>query len=293
MIEIRNLSKSFGKLKAIKGLNLSIAPGINGLVGHNGAGKSTLLRLIADVYIKDEGSIVCDGFDNASNEAKSKIFFLSDNPYFQPKSRIKDVYALYDSSFPLSKERFDELISFFRLPNDRRVDGFSKGMLRQLFISIALSSESDIYLLDEAFDGLDPLVVEEIGRRIIAMKDEKKTFIISSHNIASLHALVDTFIILSKGELSANGNEEELSDTFVKYQIMAEEELTFSRLKEDGFSPVSVKKLGSICHAIFLKSDSLKEKLLASYHPSLLEEVPIDAVELIAIEMKHAEKEAE
>ncbi len=289
MIEIRNLSKSFGEVKAIKGLSLDIAPGINGLVGHNGAGKSTLLRLIADVYAKDEGSISINGLDNASDEAKSKVFFLSDNPYYVPKSYLKDVYALYASAFPLSKKRFDDLVGYFRLPSDRRVDGFSKGMMRQLFIAIALSSDSSVYLLDEAFDGLDPLIVEEIGRRIIAMKDEKRIFIISSHNITSLHALVDEFIILHKGELSAKGEEDELSDTFVKYQILTKAELTFERLEEDGLKPVSVKKLGSIYHIVLLKSDVLKDKLNELYRPSLLEEVPIDAVELIAIEMKHAE----
>ncbi len=291
MIEIRNLCKSFGEVKAIKGLSLNIAPGINGLVGHNGAGKSTLLRLIADVYIKDEGTILLNGLDNASNGAKSRVFFLSDNPYFVRRSYIKDVYALYDAVFPLSKEKFDSLISFFSLPLNRRVDTFSKGMLRQLFLAIALSSDSDFYLLDEAFDGLDPLVVNEIGRRIIEMKDEKKTFIISSHNIASLHALVDEFIIIHKGELTSQGDEEALSDTFVKYQILSEKELTFALLKEHGLKPVSVNKLGSIYHVVFVKEGDLKEKIEELFHPSLLEEVPLDALELIAIEMKHAENE--
>ncbi len=99
MIEIKNLTKVFDDVVAIKHLNLKLSPGIIGLVGHNGAGKSTLFRLIADVYIPDEGDIYIDGVNNYLSEAKKKLFFLSDTPYYVPRSTVKDVYYLYNSTF--------------------------------------------------------------------------------------------------------------------------------------------------------------------------------------------------
>ena len=290
MIEIKNLTKVFDDVVAIKHLDLKLSPGIIGLVGHNGAGKSTLFRLIADVYIPDEGDIYIDGVNYYLSEAKKKLFFLSDTPYYVPRSTVKDVYYLYNSTFNIDEKKFYEILNDFNLPLNRRIDGFSKGMLRQLFIALAVSSDAKIILLDEAFDGLDPLIVTRLSQLLIALKDEHRTIIISSHNISSLQSLVDEFVILHKGELSSQGEEEVLSQSFVKYQMLCDAPITSDSLKKNGLNIISVNKLGSIYHLVFVKEDDLKDKLVGLYHPSLLEEVRMDAQELISIEMMYASR---
>ncbi len=290
MIEIKNLTKVFDDVIAIKHLNLKLSPGIIGLVGRNGAGKSTLFRLIADVYIPDEGKIILDGVNNYLNDAKKKIFFLSDTPYYVPRSTVKDVYYLYNSAFNIDENKFYEILNDFNLPLNRRIDGFSKGMLRQLFIALALSSDAKIILLDEAFDGLDPLIIARLSQLLISLKDEERTIVISSHNITSLQSLVDEFVILHKGELSSQGEEEVLSQSFVKYQMLCDSPITLDSLRNDGLNVISVNKLGSIYHLVFVKDDTLKDKLVSLYHPSLLEEVAMDAQELISAEMSRASR---
>ena len=204
MIEIKNLTKTFGSVKAVDDLSININQGINGLVGENGAGKSTLLRLISDVYEKDNGEILVDKEDNKNLNVKNNIFFLSDSPYSPSNASVNQTFDFYSTLFDLDKERFLEIMSNLSLPIDRKVSTFSKGMRRQFFLAIALSAKAKYVLLDEAFDGLDPLVLDTIKQEIIKDADEK-TYIISSHNITSLERLCDNFILLSKGLLAFSG----------------------------------------------------------------------------------------
>ena len=131
-------------------------------------------------------------------------------------------------------------MSRLSLPLDRRVSTFSKGMKRQFFIAIALSSQAKYVMLDEAFDGLDPLVLDTIKQEIIQDADEK-TYIVSSHNINSLQRLCDNFVILSKGKAANNANIEDIGIKYCKYQILAKSEISEKDLKKLGVDVVSFK----------------------------------------------------
>lgn len=283
MIELRNLTKRFPNVVAVNNLSLEIRPGINGLIGENGAGKSTLLRLIADVYQKDEGDILIDGLDNHDDKVKSNLFFLSDNPYFSMNSNVKETLDFYSSLFDLDKNKFYELLDKLSLPKDRRISTFSKGMRRQLFLAIALSMNANYILLDEAFDGLDPIVQDVVKQEII-INSSSKTFLISSHNLASLERLCDNFILLSKGKFAKGGAVEDLGRNFKKYQIMFEEEVDYLRMKNDGIKIITFKKVGSISYVVV---DGLEEenKIKDKYKTKLFEAVPIDNEEIIMLEM--------
>jgi len=175
------------------------------------------------------------------------------------------------------------------LPTDRKVSTFSKGMKRQFFIAIALSSKAKYILLDEAFDGLDPLVLENIRQEIIKNADEK-TYIVSSHNISSLERLCDNFILLSKGRCKKNGNIEHMGENFVKYQILVKGSLTQEDLENLSLRVLSFKKVGSLANVVFY--DGLDEsKIKEHYDVILLEKIPIDPDELIALQMLDARKE--
>lgn len=289
MIAINNLVKTFGNVKAVDDLTLTINHGINGLVGENGAGKSTLLRLISDVYDADNGNIYIDGLKSNLVEAKKEVFFLPDDPYAPKNYTIQQVFSFYSTLFALDKDKFLKTMKKLNLPTDRKIATFSKGMRRQFFIALALSSKSKYILLDEAFDGLDPLVLDAIKQEIIA-DAENKTYLLSSHNISCLERLCDNFILLSKGRCEKNDNIEHLGESFVKYQILAKEEITKEDLENLGLKVLSFKKVGSISNVVFY--DNIDEKVINNhYHVILNEKIAIDPDELIALEMLAARKE--
>ena len=139
MIEIKQVTKKFGKVVAIDNLSLNIEQGIYGLVGQNGAGKSTLFRSICGVYEQDSGEIKIDGFDADSKAGKELVFFLSDDPYVEKSDKINDMLEFYGIFYKINKKKFNKLVSYFGLPYDKPLSKFSKGMKRQAFISLALA----------------------------------------------------------------------------------------------------------------------------------------------------------
>ena len=289
MIEIKNLTKEFPGVIAVNNLSLDVRPGINGLIGENGAGKSTLLRLIADVFQVTSGEILIDGKPHNLPEVKNNLFFLSDNPYFSTNMTPKEVVELYGSLFDVDKDKFFRILNSLSLPTERRLSTYSKGMRRQLFIAIALSFKGEYVMLDEAFDGLDPLVLDTIKQEIISDAD-KKTYLVSSHNITSLERLCDNFIVLSKGRCKNTGTIEDLGENFVKYQIFTKEAITQIDLEALGYKILSFKKLGSINNVVFY-GNVTDELLKQKYEVLLFERIPIDPDEIIALEMLSARKE--
>ena len=292
MIEIQNLTKTFGNVKAVNNLSVTINEGINGLVGENGAGKSTLLRLIADVYQQDSGKILLDGNSHFNIDVKKNVFFLSDDPYYPNGATIEETFEFYTTLFDLDEEVFKQLITNLDLPRRRKVNTFSKGMRRQFFVAIALASKAQYILLDEAFDGLDPLIMDLI-KQTIAENAEKRTFVISSHNISSLERLCDTFIVLSKGQCVTNSNVEDISANYVKYQIIFKNKSVNKQTLESlGINVVSFRKLGSICNVVFAGDKDI-DNLKATLETVLCEQIAIDPDEVIAIEMLNARKKKE
>ena len=292
MIEIKNLTKRFPPdVIAVNNLSLNIDKGVNGLIGENGAGKSTLLRLIADVYVKDEGEIIIGGNSNDTDAARNNLFFLSDNPFYNGNASAVSTMEFYASLFDLDRSKFEKMMAKLSLPLDRRVGTFSKGMRRQLFLCIALSMDAEYILLDEAFDGLDPIVQDVIKEEIIK-NAENKTFLVSSHNLVSLERLCDNFILLSKGRCKKEGASEDLGRSFKKFQILFEADITKEDLMRNGIQVVSFKKVGSIVYLV-VTGENDEETIKEKYHPQLMENVVIDNDEIIKLEMLLAKEGGE
>ncbi|MDO5330114.1 MAG: ABC transporter ATP-binding protein [Bacillota bacterium] len=292
MIEIVNLVKRFGPVAAVDHLSVEIKPGVTGLVGHNGAGKSTLFRLISDIYSVDEGQILIDGIDHKEVEAKKKVFFLNDNPY--GLGNWKQTYDFYANFYEIDLEKYEGLINSWGLPKNKEIRLFSKGMRRQLFIALALSVKCDVLLMDEAFDGIDPLILELIRKEISALSDDGKAIVISSHNISSLERLVDRFLILYKGQLSKEGESEHMGEQMVKFQcVVSGKELSEKDLSSLGLSIVNFRRIGSIYNFVIIETPDCEAKIKESLNPALLERVPIDPDEIVMLEMMLAKKKGD
>lgn len=284
MIKVSNLTKRFEDVTAINNFSIEIRPGVNGLMGENGAGKSTLLRLISAIYVPTDGEITIDEHPANSLEAKNILFFLSDNPYYPRNADIKTCVSLYSSLFPLDVHKTYELIDKFKLPKGRRVNNYSKGMRRQLFIAIALAMNCSYILLDEAFDGVDPMAVEVIKQEI-KEQGKAKTFIIASHSLTSLERLCDNFILLHKGNLSKEANIIEEATTYQKYQILFDKEVKEEDILSKGYPLSSLSKIGSISHLIF-NADFDIDSFKKDFPCSLFEKINIDDQEVFKENMR-------
>ena len=294
MIQISNATKRFDQKVAISSLSLDIDTGVIGLVGQNGAGKSTLLRMIAGVYQVDEGKILVDSFLNTSKESKELVFFLPDDPYAPINSDINSVLEFYKLFYDVDEDIFDNLVDKFTLPRKVKINKFSKGMKRLLFIALSLSINCRYLLLDEAFDGLDPLVLETVKEQIVRIcKDKDKTVVVSSHNVTALEKLVDKFVVIHDGRLSKDGDLDSLGETFVKYQAIFKEAVDEETLTQLGLNVLSYRKAGSIHNFVINNSKNVDvEKILDKLNPTLLENIAIDANEIILLQMALAKKES-
>lgn len=294
MIQISNATKRFDQKVAISSLSLDIDTGVIGLVGQNGAGKSTLLRMIAGVYQVDEGKILVDSFLNTSKESKELVFFLPDDPYAPINSDINSVLEFYKLFYQVDEDIFDNLVDKFTLPRKVKINKFSKGMKRLLFIALSLSINCRYLLLDEAFDGLDPLVLETVKEQIVRIcKDKEKTVVVSSHNVTALEKLVDKFVVIHDGRLSKDGDLDSLGETFVKYQAIFKEAVDEETLTQLGLNVLSYRKAGSIHNFVINNSKNIDvEKILDKLNPTLLENIAIDANEIILLQMALAKKES-
>lgn len=294
MIDIINATKRFGNQEAITNLSLKIGTGLIGLVGQNGAGKSTLFRLISGVEYLDDGEILIDSFSPVMRQAKEKIFFLPDDPYTPSRSNIAEMLDFYATFYEVDKDKFWSLIKKFRLPTEKRVSTFSKGMRRQAFIALALSLNCEILLLDEAFDGLDPVVMEKIKYELLNIYDEqKRTIVISTHNVYALEKLVDKFIVIQNGRVQSDNTLEHLSETFIKYQAIFNKTCDEEILRNLGLPVISFRKVGSIISFVLDTRLPIEivQQVLNILEPQLLENITIDANEIIMLQMMTAEKE--
>lgn len=283
MIQIKNLLKIYeGNVIAINNLTLDIKNGVNGLVGENGAGKSTLFRCIADVYEKTSGQILIDGLDNKDVEAKKLIFFLSDDPFYFSNATTTYNMNFYSTLFDVDVEKYNKLMSKLNLPINRRLSTFSKGMRRQFFLCLALAINAKYYLLDEAFDGLDPLIQDIVREEILKEKD--KTFILSSHNLLSLERLCDNFIVLSKGRCANEEKNVDVGKNYIKYQILFKNDVGKEDLLAKGVNVISFKKIGSII-SLVVNGEQNEKIIKDNFEISLFENVNLDNDELIRIEM--------
>ncbi len=286
MIEVKNLSKSFDDKIVLEGLNFKIDDGkVFGLVGINGAGKSTLLRIMSDVYSPDKGEVLYDNQNVKDNEnIKKDIFFLSDFPYYPKKWNIKNFLNFYNAFYNINIATFNKLLSEFKLPIKKSIHNFSKGMKRQLFISLAIAISPKYLLLDEAFDGLDPLAKLIFKKSLFEALDNKRmTIIISSHSLKELQDICDSYGIIDEHKIICNMDMNMGNENVNAYQIVFDSEKNVKNFKD--FEVVDFSKTGKVIK-IVIKGDK-KEVMskLKKMKPLVLESIPLDFEDLFIYEV--------
>lgn len=277
MIKINTLKYGFGKDTVLENITLTVPENcILGLVGINGAGKSTLLRLMAGIYQPDEGFILYDDKSPADERTRQDIFFLPDDPYYTPQATCNSVFSMYKAFYPNINEKvYKDLIKRYKLDEKKPIRNFSKGMRRQLYIAIALAVKPKYLLLDEAFDGLDPLSRQQFKQMIIeSAEEENMTVVISSHSLRELEDFCDKFALVDNKTLLSAGSISENVEKYCKFQLAFTED--FADGLFDALPVASVNKNGKSVQ-IVLKgdSDNMRQKLL-ELNPAVIEELSVD-----------------
>lgn len=205
---LENISKSYGKIQALKCVNLSLRPGIYGLLGPNGAGKSTLMNIITQNINPSSGKIFYNGFPVKRLKASYRSIIgyapqeqgmYQDFTVERFLSYVAALKGMSDNTFALSLGKLLEALNLKNI-SKRKIAGLSGGMKQRLLIAQALLNEPKILLLDEPTAGLDPY--ERIRmRNIIAELSQEKIVLLASHIVSDLEQISSYIVMLKRGEL--------------------------------------------------------------------------------------------
>ena len=222
-VQIEGITKTFPvplrrqRVLAVKNLSLSVQPGeVYGLLGPNGCGKSTTLKILLGLVTPNSGRALIFGQDSREYRSRRDVGFLPENPYFYKFLTAAETLAFYGKICGLSGKilatRIDELIELVGLRDarDRRVGGFSKGMLQRIGLAQALIQDPGLVVLDEPTAGVDPAGSHQIRDLILDLKKRGKTILLTSHLLEQVQEICDRVGIMARGEMIREGSLDDL-----------------------------------------------------------------------------------
>lgn len=221
MIEIKNLTKTYGSFTALQSLNMQVDKGtVFGFVGPNGAGKSTTMSILATLLLPTSGTARVGGYEVTQNpkEVRKLIGYMPD--FFGVYDQFKTVEYLhfYGASYGIPRVERDKLIpQLLELVNltdkaEFYVDTLSRGMKQRLCLARSLVHDPELLILDEPASGLDPRARIEMREILKELKSMGKTIIISSHILPELAEMVDEIGVIEHGQLIAKGRVQDIQN---------------------------------------------------------------------------------
>ena len=226
MIELRNVTKTFGSFKALDDLSMTIPKGaVYGLVGPNGAGKSTAIRHILGVYRPDSGTITMEGAPIYENPAvKARIGSIPDEVFYFPSATLEDMRKYYRGIYPnFNEDLFTKLYEVFNLPPKSPLRRFSKGMQKQAAFHLTICCRPEVLVLDEPVDGLDPVMRRQVMSMVLSdVAQHGTTVLISSHNLRELEDVCDHVGIMDHGKMLLEKSLADMQGNTVKLQLVGD-----------------------------------------------------------------------
>jgi len=207
----QKICKSYLNKKALQGVDLEIATGkIVGLLGPNGSGKTTFLKIAAGILHPSKGEILIDG-QKPGVYTKSIVSYLPDNEYLLKWMKVKDAVKYFKDFYSdFDEKKAKELLTFMDLDEDSSVKSLSKGMKEKLKLTLVLSRNAKLYILDEPLGGVDPTAREKILNAIVSNFSANSSMIITTHLVNDIERIFDDVAFISGGEIVLKGNAEEL-----------------------------------------------------------------------------------
>ena len=218
MIETHQVTKRYGDVQAVGGVDLRVAPGeVFGLIGHNGAGKSTLFKMMLGLVPPSGGEIRIDGQSVTGprfREVRRGIGYLPENVVFYDNLTGLETLAFFARLKGVDGGRCGELLERVGLAHaaSRRVKGYSKGMRQRLGFAQALLGEPRLLFLDEPTTGLDPEGIREFYAIVRGLRDAGATIVLTSHILSEIQERVDRLAIMKSGLVQATGTVQSLRE---------------------------------------------------------------------------------
>lgn len=233
-LKIKNLSKNYKKKEAVKNVDVTLSPGICGLLGANGAGKTTLMRMMSGILEPSEGTVLYCGKDIRNNiQYRSEFGFLPQEIQFSKDFTVIDyleyIAALKNIPMDVTKKRIDNLLSILTLEDVRKkkIVKLSGGMKRRVGIAQAMINDPKVLILDEPTAGLDP--GERINfRNFLAATSKERIVVLSTHIVSDIEDIANYVMIMKDGELNRVVSKEEYDDLEKLYKsIFVNEEVRY------------------------------------------------------------------
>lgn len=238
VIEIKNISKSFGKTQAVRNVSFEVPKGrIYGLLGPNGAGKTTAIRIINHILISDSGSVTING-EKVSSNTQRMIGYMPEERGLYKKMKVGEqlIYLaqLKGLDFAEAKEKTHYWLDRFEAADwyNKEVGELSKGMSQKVQFIATIAHDPDLYIFDEPFSGLDPINSEMLKEIVIDLREQGKTILFSTHRMEQVEQMCDEICLFNNGKAVLQGNLRDIKQKFGKNTVNIEFEGDHSFLDE-------------------------------------------------------------
>ena len=281
MLELKNVTKSFGDFKALDDLSMTVPKGaVYGLVGPNGAGKSTAIRCLLGVYRPDCGQISLNGEEIYENpEIKTTIGSIPDDIFYFPSATLEDMRKYYRGIYPkFDDELFDWLYEVFNLPKKSPIRRFSKGMQKQAAFHLSICTRPDLLVLDEPVDGLDPVMRRQVWSLLLSdVAQHGTTVLISSHNLRELEDICDHVGIMDHGRMLLEKSLADMQGSTVKLQLVG--------ALPEGLDVLHESKSGRLATYIIRGGAAEVSETVAAGNPAYFDVLPLSLEEIFIYEL--------
>jgi ABC-2 type transport system ATP-binding protein len=224
-IALENVSKSYDSVTAVNGVNLRIRQGaVLGLLGPNGAGKTTSIRMIMNILVPDEGSILVLG-EPVSDKTRDSIGYLPEERGLYPRMQVLSLIVFFAALHGLSEaeaeRRAREWLDRFELGewSGKKMNELSKGMQQKVQFIIAVLHRPPIVILDEPFSGLDPVNAATVKDIMLEMRDQGSTIILSTHRMEQVEKMCDSICLINHGRSVLDGDLRAIKHSYGKNTV--------------------------------------------------------------------------
>ena len=213
MIEVRGITKKFGRKKVLKGISFTANKGeITCIIGINGVGKTTILNGIMNLTPMNSGEILIDG-EKITKKSYEKMTYIPDTMTMLPGFRIEQAMQFMQDFYQSwNQKRADELLGFFKLTKKDKISSLSKGNTAKVNLMLGLALDVDYLLMDEPFSGIDIFSREQIANVFSSHLIEDRGVIITTHEINDIEHLIDKVVLINEGQVLREFNAEQVRE---------------------------------------------------------------------------------
>jgi len=247
-LEVKNLSKSFNKLKAVDDISFAVPEGsVFGLIGRNGAGKTTTIRMMMNIYIPDAGEVLLRGV-KIGQDFKDKAGYLPEERGLYKKMKIWDTLLYFDElkgktgrEIEKSAVQYLKKFDLFDRRNSK-VEDLSKGNQQKIQFITTILHDPELLILDEPFSGLDPVNTDLLKDIILELKSKGKVIILSTHLMDFAERLCDHIALIDKGKIILHGSLNEIKNKFARNNVILSCSADINFLKDSGLTESIIDK---------------------------------------------------